>query len=124
MLQKIDTSRAREVSIDVHNYDNLPLAQTYTTSGVAIDLTGYAFTFYLEQNSTPKKTYSILAGDLVSDFLTKTGADLNVLNMQLMFQDIRDNIIYGTPVKLVQVVVDNNGNQYVHLVYNINGIKY
>lgn len=123
----MNTSKAKIVPIIIYNYDNIPLSITYTAkSPVApIDLTNYSFNFILKNNKTTVKNYEITAGDLSTAFLSKVGADVNTLDMQLMFQDIRDNhLSQGSEYRLIQVVTDPSNNIYVHIVYVIDVRRY
>ena len=121
MLQKVDTSRAQEVSVDIHNYDDIPLSLDYSIDNVPADLLPYKFVFIAEQNGNNLVTYQIDAGEVSNDFLVKDGS---VLVMQGLFENLRTKMIYSTPVKMVMVVTDDEGKTYVHIVYNINANKY
>jgi len=123
-MESINTSRAQKVTVNIFNYDNIPLAGTYTSNAVAIDLTDYKFEFFLYQENALTETYTIDAGDLSSTFLTKTGVGVNVLNMEAMFEDIRDNAVAGVPLRLVQVVTDDDGKKYAYVIYTINANNY
>jgi len=123
-MENINTSRAQQVSVDIFNYDNIPLAGTYTSGASPIDLTDYKFEFFLYQEGAVIETYTIDAGDLSATYLSKTGAGVNVLNMELMFEDIRDNAVEGVPLRLVQVVTDDDGKTYAYVIYNINAKHY
>jgi hypothetical protein len=59
----------------------------------------------------------------LADFLSKTGGDVNVLNMEPMFEDIRDNYPAGI-YRLVQVVTDPDSKKYAYIVYTINAERY
>jgi hypothetical protein len=121
----INTSRAKRVTVDIYDYDNLPLALTYKTGGVAIDLTDYKFEFFLKDGNQQIENYVIEAGDLSTSHLSKTGTGLNVLNMEGMFEDIRDNqVVAGGKYELVQVVTDDNGIPYAHIIYSVNAKQY
>lgn len=121
MLQKIDTSRAQEVSVDIYNYDDIPLALDYSIDNVPADLLLYKFLFIAEQNGNELVSYSIDAGEVSNDYLIKDGS---VLSMQGLFEDLRTKLLYSTPVKMIMIVTDEEGKTYVHLVYNINANKY
>lgn len=127
-MATLNTSRAERVTVDIYNYDNLPLALTYTTGtpAVAVDLTDYQFEFILNSKAGVElASYSIYAGDLSTDYLSKTGDDVNVLNMEAMFEHIRDNYITeGERYTLIQVVTDDDGNPYVHVIWTINAKQY
>jgi len=120
---ELNTSRAKQVNVDIFNYDNIPLSATYTSSGSPINLTDYKFEFFLYQNLSLERNYVIDAGELSTTHLSKTGVDINVLNMKAMFEDIRDktqHLIY----RLVQVVTDPDGKTYAYVVYNIDAKRY
>jgi hypothetical protein len=119
----LNTSRAQYVSINLYNIDNIPLAATYTSSGSPIDLTDYKFEFILSYNGATLKTYLIDSGSLTTEFLSKTGTSINVLNMEAMFEDIRTTSTHST-YKLIQVVTDPDNNTYVHIIYSINAKRY
>lgn len=122
-VQELNTSRAQQVKVDIFNYDDIPLSAVYTSSSSPIDLTDYKFQFFLYLQDTIVETYELAEGDLLSEFLEKTGDDLNVLNMQAMWQDIRDNTS-AKKYRLVQVVTDPNDKKYVHVIYLINAERY
>lgn len=121
MSQKIDTSRAQEVSVDIYNYDDIPLSLDYSVDNVPEDLLPYKFVFIAEQNGNNLVTYQINAGEVSNDFLVKDGS---VLVMQGLFEDLRTKLLYSTPVKMIMIVTDDEGKTYVHIVYNINANKY
>jgi len=123
-MNTINTSRAKQVTVDIYNHDNIPLAGTYTSNAVAIDIIDYKFEFFLYRQNNLIETYTIEAGELSSEYLSKTGDDDNVLNMELMFENIRDNAIVGVASRLVQVVTDPDGKTYVYITYNINAKQY
>jgi len=121
----LNTSRAKTVTVDIYDYDNLPLALTYTSSAVPIDLTDYKFQFILKNGSDELETYTLDAGDLSSAHLAKTGADLNVLTMEPMWEDIRDNqVTQGGRYTLIQIVTDPDDNPYAHIIWTINAKQY
>jgi hypothetical protein len=119
----INTSRAQSVTVDVFNYDTIPLAATYTSGGAPIDLTQYKFDFILSFNGATQTTYTIAAGELTSAYLSKTGVGVNVLDMEKMFEHIRDNATHSR-YKLLQVVTDPAQSQYVYIIYTINAKRY
>lgn len=121
MLQKIDTSRAQEVTVNIHNYDDIPLSLDYSVDNVPADLLPYKFSFIAEQNGNALIQYSIDAGEASNDYLIKDGS---VLSMQGLFEDLRTKLLYSTPVKMIMIVTDDEGKTYVHIVYNINANKY
>mgnify|MGYP000896496190 FL=1 len=126
-MNRFNTSRAVQQPVDIFNYDALPLSLTYTspTSGGAIDLTAWKFEFFLEYAGQRKATYTILPSEMTTTYLAKTGADDNVLNMQAMWEDIRDNkITVKGEYKLIQLATDADGNKYVQVVYLINAGNY
>jgi hypothetical protein len=120
----INTSRAKQVNVDIFNYDDIPLAGTYSSGLTPLDLTGFKMQFFLSLKGIAKVTYSIAAGEMETTFLKKTGAGLNILDMQKMWEDIRDHSIQDAAYKLVQVVTDPAGKTYVYAVYNINAKHY
>lgn len=125
MSESVNTSRAQSVAVKIYDYDNLPLALTYSTGGTPINLTNYKFEFVLKNGRTEIETYTIDAGDLSTDFLSKTGASVNVLNMEAMFEDIRDNkVSVGGKYTLIQVVTDTDSNPYAHIIYTIDAREY
>ncbi len=122
-VQTLNTSIAKKIVVDIFNYDSLPLSAAYKTGEIPIDLTGYAFNFHLYDGDVLKKTYTIAAGELTSTYLDKTS--VNVLEMRKMFENLRDIIKLGSQnYRLVQVVTNNESNNYVHIIYQINGRKY
>lgn len=127
-MSTLDTSKAKTVCLCIHNYDDIPLSLTYSNKNpvTPINLTDYKFEFFLNQNKTPVTSYEIDAGVLATGFLTKTGDNINILNMRAMFEDIRDNNLEPGVIKykLIQVVTDGDGNKYVHVVYIIDARRY
>lgn len=121
MSQKIDTSRAQEVSVDMYNYDDIPLALDYTIDNVPADLLPYKFLFIVEQNSKELTNYGIDAGEVSNLFLVKDGS---VLSMQGLFEDLRNKMLSSVPAKMIMIVTDEEDKTYVHIVYNINANKY
>lgn len=121
MLQKIDTSRAQEVTVNIFNYDDLPLALDCSVENVPVDLLPYKFLFIAEQNGNELAAYGIDAGEVSNDFLVKDGS---LLVMQALFENLRTKMLYSTPVKMVMIVTDDEGKTYVYIVYNINANKY
>lgn len=123
----INTSRAKQVDVEIFDHDNLPLSATYTSSSVPIDLTNYRFDFYLKRDQQLLKTYSIASGSTSSTYLNKTGGSVNVLEMEAMWEDIQTNEIdveRSKAYRLIQVVTDNSNIPYVYIVYNIHADKY
>lgn len=123
----INTSRAKQVDVEIFDHDNIPLSATYTASAVAIDLTNYRFDFYLKRDQTLLKTYTIAAGSLTSTYLNKTGGSVNILEMEAMWEDIRDNHIdveRSKAYRLIQVVTDGSLIPYTYIVYNIHADEY
>jgi len=128
-MENINTSRAQYVSVDIFDYDNLPLSAVYTdksNANAAIDLTDWKFRFILKERESIIKEYLIDAGDLTSTYIDKTGADLNVLDMKKMWEDIRDAQVKVSEAgyRLVQVVTDDDDETYTHIDYTINGKRY
>lgn len=126
-MSRFNTSRAVQQPVDIFNYDALPLSLTYTSpsSGNPIDLTAWKFEFFLEAAGRSVAEYSINANVMTTTHLAKTGADDNVLNMQAMWEDIRDNkITVNGEYKLVQLATDADANKYVQVVYLINAGHY
>lgn len=126
----IDTSRAKQVSMSIFRYNDVPLVMRYidkTDPGnpVPINILPYRFDFYLhkqDEESIQLKTYTLLENAASTAFLVKE--DTNVLNMQLMLQDIRDFVVADKIYHLVQFVKDTEGRKYVHVVYTINAGQY
>lgn len=126
-MSTINTSRAKQVGVRIFDFDNIPISATYTTNGVAIDLTNYSFEFHLKTGQKLLKTYSIASGSLTSTYLNKTGDDINVLEMEAMWEDIRNSqvdTIKSKVYRLIQVVTDSSNIHYVYIVYNIHADKY
>ena len=125
MSSTINTSRAQQVIVNLFDYDSINLSLTYTdANGAPLDLTQYKFRFVLNTlNNGFLFEYVINAGDLSTTYLSKTGASHNVLNMQLMFEDLRDRVNVSQ-AKLIQVVTDTQNLTFVHIVYTINASRY
>lgn len=123
---RFNTSNAVRQPVDIYNFDQLPLSLKFTDANSApIDLTNVKFEFYLQAGKVSKKTYTIDKNQMTATYLAKTGADKNELNMQAMFEDIRDTIVPKLePHELVQVVTDADDYTYVQVVYQINAGKY
>ena len=126
MSNTINTSRAKKVEVNVLDYDNIAFSLTYTDSVAApIDLTNYKFKFVLESTSNVSlATYEIPAGTMSTAYLSKGGTSNSVLDMENMFEDIRDNKVSTGQVKLIQIVTNDAGLTFVHIVYRINANKY
>lgn len=128
MVTEINTSKAKQVIVNINDYDNIPLSfMLYDTSvdpKVLIDLEDYGFNFYLKDKADTRQTYSIAAGDLTSTYLSKTGATNEVLNMQLMWQHIRTKCVVGAKYRLIMEVTRPDLSVYVFIVYNINASNY
>lgn len=124
----VNTSRAQEVTVELYKGNDIPLTLVYTdvTSdpAVAINITDYKFDFLLKQGEKEVATYSIDAGDTSSTYLSKTGSDHNILNMQFMWEAIRDAVTLLKQYTLVQTVTDSDGKTYVHIVYKIDARTY
>jgi len=115
--------------VDIYNLDQLPLSLTYTdpeTVGTPpIDLTDVKFEFLLQRGGKTEATYSLDKNVMSNSFIQKTGDDINILNMQSMFEDIRDNkITLQAEYQLIQVVTDADNYKYVQVVYLINARNY
>ncbi|MEO0312287.1 MAG: hypothetical protein RIQ89_1944 [Bacteroidota bacterium] len=125
MTPLINTSRAKKVDVNISDYDNIPLSMrlydTSVTPKVVIDISSHGFTFYLKQGKTEKKAYTLLSGQASGDFLSRVGTE--ILNMQLMWQDIRDILKTGTG-RLIMVVTRPDTTVYTYIVFNINGKQY
>lgn len=126
-MDKLNISRAKKVTIDINDYDPIPLTLAYVDSSdpahpIPIDLRTYGFSFDFKQGqtATAKKNYSLPpAGS--SDFLSITGDDHNILDMTLMWADIKANqTTFNGQYRLIQLVTDNNGYSFVHLIYYVN----
>lgn len=126
-MTRFNTSRAVQQPVDIFNLDQLPLSLTFTdpTTNGPIDLTTWRFDFFLEFAGQQKTSYSIAANVMSTSMLVKTGDDKNILNMQAMWEDIRNNktAVQGE-YKLIQFVTDASARQYVQVVYLINAGKY
>jgi len=122
----INTSRAKQVDVEIFDHDNLPLSATYTTDATPIDLTDYRFDFYLKRDQELLKTYAIASGSVSSTYLNKTGGSVNVLEMEAMWENIQSivNVERSKAYRLIQVVTDSSNVPYVHIVYNIHADKY
>lgn len=127
-MDRFNISRAVTQAVDIFNYDQLPISITYTDpeqSNGPIDLTDVKFEFFLQLAGKPIASYSIDKNVMTNTFLSKTGVDKNILNMQLMFEDIRDNKISIQSVyNLVQVVTDADNYRYAQVIYQINVRNY
>ena len=124
-MSDITTSRAKQVSVDLFNYDSTNFALTYTSLGVPINLTNYSMRFILEDTNGLKICDYVLPQSVNGTFLVRSGASMNILDMSLMFKDIRDvKVKVPKMCRLVQVVTDPDGNVFVHVVYNINIARY
>jgi len=129
MADILNISRAKTVNIDLFNYDQIPLSLKYSdttvpSAPVAINITGYAFDFYLYEKEEIIQEYSIAAAVLSTAYLSKTGTGMHTLNTQLMWEHIKSKVQVGAKYRLVQVVTDSSANRYVHIVYNINAKRY
>lgn len=127
--ERFNTSRAVKQPVDIYNYDQLPISLTYTDPTLpgtpAIDITDVKLEFFLQRGGATIATYSIDKNVLSNTYLSKTGVDVNVLNMQPMWEDIRDNkITMQADYNLVQVVTDADDYKYVQVVYEINARNY
>lgn len=124
-MSTINTSKSKEVTVNISDYDNIPLSIiTYDTSvepKEVIDLTGYKFAFYLKQDNLHQKaSYVIEAAEMNTAFLSKTGTSNEVLNMQLMWEDVRTKCSAGTKYKLIMVVTRPDATTYTYAVFKIN----
>src|SRR3981081_4295976 len=102
-MNTLDTAIGeQQVNVKLWDYNSLNITHnwkdnTIPTAPVDIDFSNYKFEFFLLSippggtTSTVVTNYSINAGVLSTAFLSKTGTNHTVLNMSLMFQDIRDN---------------------------------
>lgn len=119
---------SQQVQLDVPNKGTPPLAQTYTNAvGGNIDLTTYAFTFFLQDvTGTQLAVYSLASGIMTNAFLTKGGAGNATLTMTGMLTDTMAKILPFNSVgfKWIMLVTDAGGNNYVQIVYNLNVVKY
>lgn len=124
--QSLNISRAALVNININDYDQIPLTLTYTDTTdpmvpVPIDIRTYAFSFDLKAgNTNPVVKNYPLAPAGSSAFLSVTGADHNILDMSLMWADIKSIITFDGDYRLIQLVTDNLGNSFVHVIYTIN----
>ena len=126
-MTRFNTSRAVQQAVDIFNHDGLPLSLTYTSpsTGNPIDLTAWKIEFFLEYGGQQIAEYSINANVMTATHLAKTGVSHNVLNMQAMWEDIRDNKIkVNGEHKLIQLVTDADSIKYVQVVYLINAGHY
>lgn len=121
----INTSRARKVDVNFSDYDTIPLSfklnDISVTPKVPIDLSGYGFSFHLKYGEQEKKVYPIAAGQNSTDYLSRPTAF--VLDMKLMWDDIRDNY-FNQGNRLIMVVTMPDSQIYTYIVFNINGSKY
>lgn len=124
----IETSRAQKVIVNINNYDQIPLQLTYNdvtnpNAPVAIDIRPYTFSFDLLSSTVPEpvQNYTLLPNGS-SAFLRITGTGNNIIDMSAMWRDIQQNqlTLKGTAYRLVQLVTDNAGNSFVHVIYSIN----
>lgn len=118
-MSTLTTSVAVEQPIKLYDYDDVNIAQIFTDDAdAAIDITDYKFEFKLMKADSVVTTYSIDAGDLTSEFLTKENT--NELRIKNMVVDIRTKIKPGSPkVRLLEIVTDNLGTQYVYIEFPI-----
>jgi hypothetical protein len=126
MENSLNISRAAKVSITINNYDQIPLSLTYSDnsnpgSPTPIDIRTYAFSFDLKaaNSDVVMKNYALPAGGPSTDYLAVTGTDHNILSMAGMWNDIKVEVPYSGQYRLIQLVTDNNGNQFVHIIYTI-----
>lgn len=118
----VNTSISEDVTVDIFNHNDIPLAATYTSESLPIDITDYKFEFILRLDGKDERTYTIDAGVVSTEFLEKNGADNNILNMEKMFEDIRDKATHPS-YKLLQKVTAN-GKTFVYITYTINAKRY
>lgn len=126
-MNRLNISQAQVVDITINDYDQIPLTLTYMDNSnpmapAAINLNGWAFSFdfKLPGSQAVKKNYTLPVGGPATAYLTVTGTDNNVLNMEGMWQDIKDNqVAFNGTYRLIQQVTDNNGNIFVHIIYQI-----
>lgn len=124
----MNISRAKNVTVNMNDYDDIPLTLTYTDSTdpndvQPIDIRPWAFSFDFKTGEEPavKKNY-LLPASGSSDFLAVTGNFHNVLDMTLMWKDIKlTQVAFNGQYRLIQLVTDNLGNKFVHIIYTING---
>lgn len=128
MATTINTSKSKEVTVNISDYDNIPLSfKIYDTSvdpKVVIDLTDYKFSFALKQENIQKALYEIAAAEMSTAFLSKTGTSNEVLNMQLMWEDVRTKCVIETKYRLVLVVTRPDATIYTYTVFKINAINH
>lgn len=121
-MSTINTSRAATINIDLFDIDDIPLSLAYTNkqTNEAIDITDYSFTFRLMDGNTKVAEYSIAAGVVTSDYLSKNA---NIINTKAMWEDIQAKVSPKN-YRMMQIVIDSEGNKFVHIIYNINARKY
>lgn len=124
--QSLNISRAARVTIDINDYDQIPLTLAYTDTSdpnapAPIDIRTYKFSFDLKAGTTTPvvKNYTLLP-DGSSAFLSVTGDAHNILDMSLMWADIKTTITFNGDYRLIQLVTDTLGNSFVHCIYTIN----
>jgi len=124
----INTSKAKDVPVNLKNYDSVPLSLVINeVSGgtkTPKDLTAYRFDFYLKKNGADIKTYTLDAGDLSSDYLSKTGDDNEFLNTQSMWENIQTIAKPGADYRLVWRVTQPDGLKFVYINFIINAGQY
>lgn len=125
-MTTVNTSRAKDIKVDFKDIDNIPLSLVYNNGAEAIDLDLYRFDFILKENERTIATYTILSGEAITAHLAKTGDDNNVLNMEAMFEDVRNKCVgvTGTKYRLVQKVTHPDASVFVHIRFEINAGKY
>lgn len=127
-METLDISRASRATIRINDYDQIPLTLEYNTTdtpAVPIDIRNYIFSFDLKAgNNTDTVKQYVLGPANASTFLSIAGADNNILNMQKMFEDIRDLITFNVQYRLIQCVTDAGGNKLVHVIYSIDDKRY
>lgn len=127
-MATINTSRAKEVTVNISDYDNLPLSLTMydisVSPKVVIDLSAYKISFDLKEDVNLKANYTINASELSTAFLSKLGSSHEVLNMQLMWENIRTKCLTGIVFRLIMSVTRPDGTTYVYTVYKINASNY
>lgn len=128
MSTTINTSKSKEVTVNISDYDNIPLSfKIYDKSvdpKVVIDLTDYKFSFLLKQDTYAKGSYVIEAAEMTTDFLSKSGSSNEILNMQEMWEDIRTKCLIETKYRLIMVVTRPDGTIYTYTVFKINASKH
>jgi hypothetical protein len=133
-MSTLNTSRAKEVRVNIFDHDNLPLSFKFTDKTVPLvpvplDITGYKFEFFLMHLEADVTSYTIDAGQLATTYLNKLQSVAlgvyDVLDMQAMFEHIRDEIVSeGTIYKLVMNVIDDLAREYVYVIMNIYAERY